>query len=92
MQRRLRSNHGLLVIGQESGEGLALIHGFAPEVRELDTLFLVRGDKVFTLSSAAIRALLYMKLRWRLLYPIFWLVPYPIRDLVYSKVAKWRKR
>ena len=57
-----------------------------------DTMILIRNDKVFIRSGAAIRTLLYMRWNWRWLFPFAWLIPLPLRDLVYIIVSKLRSR
>src|SRR5687768_17545858 len=75
----------------QSDEGAALVRakGLA---NDLDTVVLVDGDRVFTKSSAAVRALRYMKAPWRWLGPLLWIVPKPVRDLGYVIFAKNRYR
>jgi predicted DCC family thiol-disulfide oxidoreductase YuxK len=55
-----------------------------------DTMILIRNQKEYIRSAAAIRCLLYMKWNWKWLYPFAWLVPLPIRDLVYIVISKLR--
>ena len=59
-------------------------------IRSADTVYLVRGGKTYIRSAAAIRCLLYMRAHWRLLFPALWIIPLPIRDLVYRIVARYR--
>tara|TARA_S200000501_G_scaffold286480_1_gene270911 strand:+ start:1132 stop:1524 length:393 start_codon:yes stop_codon:yes gene_type:complete len=59
-------------------------------IRTADTVYLVRGGRTYIRSAAAIRCLLYMRAHWRLLFPVLWIIPLPIRDLVYRIVARYR--
>ena len=54
------------------------------------TVYLLRRNVVYIRSSAAIRGLLYLKWYYKLWYPILWLVPLPVRDLVYWIFSKNR--
>ena len=75
-----------------SDEGQNLISRFSEKQQKADTVYIVRNGKTFIRSGAGIRVLLYMKWHWRMWYPFFWLVPLPIRDIVYMIVAKNRHR
>ena len=77
------------LIEQESDEGMIILenHGIT-----IDSVVLIRNEKAFTRSSAAIRCLLYMKWNWRWMYPFAWIIPLPIRDLAYIIVSKFRKK
>ena len=77
-------------IGSEEGQNL--ISRFSEKQQNADTVYIVRNGKTFIRSGAGIRVLLYMKWYWRMWYPFFWLVPLPIRDIVYMIVAKNRHR
>ena len=76
----------------ESEEGQDLISSFSEKQQRADTVYIVRNGKTFIRSGAGIRVLLYMKWYWRMWYPLVWLVPLPIRDIVYVIIAKNRHR
>ena len=67
-----------------------LFSKMSESIRSADTVYLVRGGRTYIRSAAAIRCLLYMRLHWRLLFPVLWIIPFPIRDLVYRIVARYR--
>ena len=68
-----------------------LIKTFPRYQQGLDTVYLYKNGKSYTMSSAAIRCLLYLKWYWRIWFPsFFWLIPLPIRNLVYKIIAKYR--
>lgn len=67
-----------------------LLSKMSDSMRSADTVYLIRGGSVYIRSSAAIRCLLYMGVHWRLLFPILWIIPLPIRDLSYRVVARYR--
>ena len=58
---------------------------------DLSTLVLVQGDKFYTHSAAALRAMAMLDMPFRSL-SVLWLVPGPLRDLGYVGVAKVRYR
>ena len=58
--------------------------------KNADTVYLLRRRVIYIRSSAAIRCLLYLKWYFKLWYPILWLVPLPVRDLVYWIISKNR--
>jgi len=55
-----------------------------------DTVVLVRNGKPYIRSAAGIRCLLYMRWNWRWMFPFAWLIPLPLRDLVYIIISKTR--
>jgi predicted DCC family thiol-disulfide oxidoreductase YuxK len=68
------------------GNGLA-----SPDGSDPGTLVLVRGGRVFTRSSAALRALALTGGANRV-FALFLVIPRPLRDAVYSWVARHRYR
>ena len=76
------------IIEQQSDVGIGLLK--AHEIN-VDSLVLIRNERAYIRSSAAIRCLLYMRWNWIWIYPFAWAVPLPIRDLAYIAVAKLRK-
>ena len=76
------------IIEQNSEIGLEILSKYQVEI---DSLVLIRNSKKYTRSAAAIRCLLYMRWNWRMLYPIAWIVPFPVRDLLYILVSRFRK-
>ena len=76
----------------ESDEGQNLISTFPIEQQKVDTVYLVRKGNSYIRSAAGIRVLLYMKWYWRIWYPLVWLVPLPLRDIVYRIIAINRHR
>lgn len=55
----------------------------------LDSIILVEQGKAFTHSTAVLRILSYLGLPWKLLYSLI-VVPRPVRDWVYDRVASNR--
>ena len=87
---RLRDPKSMRFIAIESDEGRSIISDFPQKLRDADTVYLVRNGQPYMRSSAAIRCLLYLKWHYRILYPFAWIVPLPLRNLVYRIVAKYR--
>ena len=76
----------------DSGFSQELIKTFPKNQQKQDTVYLYRNQKSYTRSSAAIRCVLYLKWYWKIWFPIFWMVPLPVRDFVYKIIAKYRHR
>lgn len=55
----------------------------------LKTVILIADGKAYKKSTAALEVAKRMDGLWPLLY-IFWIVPYPLRDLIYNWVANNR--
>ena len=82
---------GMLALRASDSEDARLVISKLPEsLREADTVYLIRNGKAHVRSSAAIRCLKYMRLHWRIIYPIVWIIPLPLRDFAYRIVAKYR--
>ena len=79
----------LALVEQNSDEGTELLKRFNVNA---DSVVLIRNEKAYIRSSAAIRCLLYMRWNWRWMYPFTWIIPLPLRDLAYMIVAKFRKK
>ena len=87
LHKRLKKD--LEISELESDKGKQILENHKINV---DSVVLLRGEKAYIRSAAAIRCLLYMKWNWRWLYPFAWIIPLPIRDLVYILVSKFRKK
>ena len=74
----------------QSPEVQDIISNFTDRQQKADTVYLVRANKVYIRSSAAIRCLLYLKWYWKLWFPILWLIPLPVRDTIYRMIAMSR--
>jgi len=92
MAPRTTPGSSLRFVDQSSSEGQAALTGLPAPLRGMDTVVLVRGGKVHARSAAAIRCLLHLRWWWRMWFPLLWLVPKPLRDLVYRGVAANRHR
>ena len=74
----------------QSAEVQDIISNFTDRQQKADTVYLIRANRVYIRSSAAIRCLLYLKWYWKLWFPILWLIPLPIRDTIYRMIAMSR--
>ena len=76
----------------ESEEAQNLIATFPEWQQQSDTVYLFRDGRSYVRSAAVIRCLLYMIWHWRMWFPILWIIPLPIRNMVYRFVAEYRHR
>lgn len=75
----------------QSEEGKTLLTQFHLSTDDMDTFVMIEGDRYFDRSTAGLRTLWGLGGRWRLFY-IFIVVPRPIRDCVYTFIARRRYR
>ena len=74
-----------------SKEELILIQQ-AMKQAKYGTVVLIRGGKITSESSAGIRVLLYLKWYWKMWFPVLWVIPKPVRNWGYRRIAKHRNR
>ena len=75
-----------------SDDAQKMIAAFPKKQQDADSVYLVRNGKSYIRSAAGIRCLLYMKWYYAMLFPIFWIIPLPIRDIGYIIIAKYRHK
>ena len=75
-----------------SEEGQELITTFPQKQQDADTVYLLRNGKSYIRSAAGIRCLLYMKWYYRMWFPVLWIIPFPLRDIGYRIIAKYRHK
>ena len=75
-----------------SDDAQKIIATFPKKQQDADSVYLVRNGKSYIRSAAGIRCLLYMKWYYAMLFPIFWIIPLPIRDIGYRIIAKYRHK
>ena len=75
-----------------SDDAQKMIATFPKKQQDVDSVYLVRNGKSYIRSAAGIRCLLYMKWYYAMLFPIFWIIPLPIRDIGYRIIAKYRHK
>ena len=64
----------------------------ASYVCDLDSVVLLVEGQPFRKSSAAVRVLWRLGFGWQLLGTLAWLIPLPLRDLLYDLIARNRYR
>ena len=58
--------------------------------QKADSVYLLRSGRSYVRSAAVIRCLLYLSWYWKMWFLILWVIPLPIRDMVYRFVSKYR--
>jgi predicted DCC family thiol-disulfide oxidoreductase YuxK len=89
---RLHKGKKMLFLTNESDKGKEIINKLPAEKQNADTVYLIKNEKTYIRSAATIRCLLFMKWHYKILYPFCWIVPLPIRDLVYFIISKNRHK
>ena len=89
---RLTDPNSMRFVAIESEEGQALISTFPEKYQQADSVYLIRNGRPYMRSAAAVRCLLYLKWHYKFLFPFAWVIPLPIRDVVYRIVAKYRMK
>ena len=75
-----------------SGDAQKMISTFPKKQQEVDSVYLLRNGKSYIRSAAGIRCLLYMRWYYKMWFPLFWIIPLPIRDIGYRIVARYRHK
>ncbi|MBL8729646.1 MAG: DUF393 domain-containing protein [Planctomycetes bacterium] len=75
----------------QSVAGRAALAAAAPGAELPDSIVLLHGGRLRTRSTAALAIARGLRFPWPLV-SVFWLVPYPLRDLVYDWIARHRHR
>lgn len=70
-------------------EVIAYLEKQSIDFNNIDSIILITSKKIYTKSSAALTVAKHLKGLYPLLY-IFYIIPKPIRDLVYDFIAKNR--
>lgn len=73
----------------QSPLGASLLRHFGINTSCLDTVVLVRGERAYTRSTAAIEIASILDMPWNLL-AVFKAVPEPLRDMLYDLIAQNR--
>ena len=90
LNKRLADSSNIKFIGLESKEGVDIHSTLSAKIKSIDSMILIKNNTAYVRSAAGIRTLLYLKKRWKWIFPFAWIVPLPIRDLVYIFIAKIR--
>ena len=92
IDRRIAKKATLGYRPNNSEDAIKVIENLSPKMKKADTVYLIRNGKAYIRSSAGIRFLLYMKWYYKMWYPLFWLIPLPIRDVCYRFIARFRHK
>lgn len=92
MDKRLVDSDRIAYKTRDSIEAKKILKALPKTYHSIDTVYLRKNNSFYIRSAAAIRCLLYLKWYWKIFFPIFWMVPIPIRDLVYVIIAKYRHK
>ncbi len=74
----------------KSDEAQNLIIKLPEWQQKADSVYLLRSGRSYVRSAAVIRCLLYLRWYWKMWFLILWIIPLPIRDMVYRFVSKCR--
>ncbi len=87
IKRDLKEKFKFASLQSESGQ--ALLKKFGLPTDDFDSFVFIKGDKYFLKSSAGLHVLKELGGVWKLFY-VFIIFPKPMRDLMYSIIAKSR--
>tara|TARA_B100001123_G_C14561233_1_gene730357 strand:+ start:13 stop:408 length:396 start_codon:yes stop_codon:yes gene_type:complete len=92
MDKRLSKGTEIKYRPIESDEAQEIISSLTKKQQRADSVYLIRNGKAYIRSAAGIRTLLYLKWYYAMWFPVFWIIPLPLRDIVYRVIAKYRHR
>ena len=90
MDFRLADDANIAYRPIKSNDAQKLIETFPAWQQRLDTVYLFRNGRSYVRSAAAIRCLLYLRWYWKLFFFILWIVPLPMREMIYRFIARFR--
>ena len=90
-QPRMRSKLDPVFLSLLSDKGKEIHEHLPLKYREIDSLLFLDGEKVYILSSAVLRCLMKMTWPYAALTPLIWIVPAPLRNWIYRRIAASRK-
>jgi len=86
LKRDKKKSYFFSQIGGETYQKLLEKH---PKFRTVDSILFYHKKKLYAKSSAALYIIIGLGGIWKLL-SVFWLIPLPIRDFIYDRVAASR--
>ena len=69
-----------------------VIQTLPTQLRNADSVYLIRKGTAYIRSAAGIRCVLYMRWYYKMWFPLLWLIPLPIRNIGYRLIAKYRHK
>ena len=91
-QPKIRSTIAIDFVPLLSEEGREILENLPLQSQQVDSLIFFDGRREYIYSSAALKCLTKMKWPFAVWTPLFWIIPRPIRDFLYRRVAKSRHR
>ncbi|GAB4132791.1 MAG: thiol-disulfide oxidoreductase DCC family protein [Bacteroidia bacterium] len=73
----------------QSELGKKIQQQFHLDDEQLSSVILIENNKIYTKTTAALRIAKKLKGLWPLMYA-FIIIPYPVRDIAYNIIAKYR--
>ena len=73
----------------QSEIGKKIINDYKIDIKRNDSIVLISNNVLYYRSSAVLSILYHLRTVWKILL-ILYVIPYPIRDLIYRFVAKTR--
>ena len=90
MEPKLRPGVDLAYIPIKSDDAQNVIIKLPDWQQKADSVYLLRNRRSYVRSAAVIRCLLYLRWYWKMWFIILWVIPLPMRDIVYRFVSKYR--
>ena len=69
-----------------------VIQTLPANLRDADSVYLIRNGTAYIRSAAGIRFVLYMRWYYKMWFPLLWLIPLPLRNIGYRLIAKYRHK
>ena len=92
LDKRLSKDQDIGYRPINSEDAQTMIAKLPKKYQDADSVYLIRNGNAYIRSAAGIRCLLYMKWYYKMWFPLFWLIPLPIRDIGYRLIAKYRHK
>jgi predicted DCC family thiol-disulfide oxidoreductase YuxK len=89
LARDKKAQFRFAALQSEIGQALLIQHGI--DTQSIDSVILIDGDRVFIKSDAALEVATRIGGAWTLM-GIFYIIPRPIRNIVYDWIARNRYR
>ena len=69
-----------------------VIQTLPTQLRDADSVYLIRKGTAYIRSAAGIRCVLYMRWYYKMWFPLLWLIPLPLRNIGYRLIAAYRHK
>ena len=88
---RLHTDSSLQFFGIASETGVELISHLPEDLKKIDSMYLLIDGVPYVRSTAIIKCFQLMKLPYRIIGSLIYLIPKQLRDVLYDFVARKRK-